>query len=183
MKSLGAIAIALTLGVVPAWAADYSKSGKSAQYQKDAGKAKSMGQAKIEGKVQQVGQEDLTLSVAGSEVKLSADKQQLQGLKEGDKVQVTAVPLPEAEQITAMQQATPTQRQQAQQEPQKSITGSIENIQEDVVTVKTQGMGSQHIKVEQQQAQTLQKGGQYMFQLSSAPDEAKEWKAVKVKKM
>lgn len=191
MKSLGAIAIALTIGAGPAWAADQpssqppqqSTSQPQQQTQQQDQMREPLTQAKIEGKVQRVSKDELTLSVAGSEVKLSAEKQQLQGVREGDNVQVTAVPLPEANKVTAFQQATQKDRQKAREQGPKSVMGSIEDIQADVVTVKTPDTGSQRVKVEQKQAQSLQVGQQYIFQLSSAPDEAKEWKAVQVKKM
>lgn len=181
MKSLGAIALALAVGAGPAWAAETAQSTKPPQQAQQ--KSKPLGQAHIEGKVQDVSQDELTLRVAGSEVKLSADKQQLQGVQEGDNVSVTAVPLPEAKQITAYQQASPKERQKAREAGQKSVMGSIEDIQDDVITVKSPTTGSQRVKVEKQQAQTLQVGQQYIFELSSAPDQAKEWKAVKVEKM
>ncbi len=189
MKILGAFLFSTMLATSPAWA-EGSKEYKSQQTQQQSPSEQQQAQqqqgqhseqAKIEGKVQQVGQEELTLSVAGTEVSLEADQQQLQGIEEGDSVQVTAVPLPEAESMKSAQQASPEERQKAQEQGSKSLSGTVEQIQQDIVTLKTQ-QGSQKIKVDQRQAQSLQQGQEYIFELSSAPDEAKTWRAEQVEK-
>ncbi len=144
---------------------------------------KQLKQARLEGKVKQVGQQELTLSVAGSELSLQAQEQDLQGVQQDDIVQVTAVPLPEAQQVTQMQQATPEQRQKAQsQEDPKMMSGQIQEVQENVVTVRTQQGETQHLKVKEDTAGMLQPGGEYIIQLSSAPDEAESWMAESISK-
>ncbi len=172
MKGVATLAFAAALGL---------SSGCASQTGPQVQASQPIEETRIEGMVQDVGQDALTLAVAGSTVEFQADQRQLQGIERGDVVQVTAVPLPEVESVKTMQQATRTERQEAMLED-KSFVGNVRSVQKDIATIETQS-GERHVKLKSDQAQLLQQGQEYYFALSSAPEQAENWRATRITRM
>jgi hypothetical protein len=180
MIRLAAVIFGVTLMSTPAWAQSQQQQQKqqkqSQQQEKMQQKQQQQAQSQpsqMTGTVQGIEGQTLTLDVAGQEVKVQGEQQQLQGLQEGQRVQVTAVPFPEAESI-----------EPAQGQPDsKYLLGTVQQKQEDSVTLQTQDQQTRELKVDPQQAQSIQPGQQVIVELKEQQSQASQWKAKSIKPM
>lgn len=129
--------------------------------------------SQMTGTVKKLGDKEVTLDVAGQDVKVQVDKQQVEGLQEGQRVQVTAVPFPEAQSIEPAQG----------KKDSKYMLGTVQQKQQDSVTLKTQDNKTVDVKVDPKQAQNIQQGQQVIVELKEARNQASQWKAKQVKPM
>jgi hypothetical protein len=228
MRVLGAIVVGLTLAVSPALADELQQRGQQQQQpqhqqqdrqgqqtgQPGLGQEQQAGQLgqqqqirelQIDGRVERVGQEQITLNVAGEEITLQAERQHLQGLSEGDMVRATAVPVPEVEEVMPAPGAQPGQQQQqqpglqqeqrGQQNPgqqqaaadrdkaDKMVTGRVQSVEQDRVTIITEDQQQRFVRVDQQQADQLQAGQEYQFQLTQIPAQAEQWRLTNIERI
>jgi hypothetical protein len=121
----------------------------------------------IQGEVTAVEENQLTLEVAGERMTIHGEAQQFRGVEQGQQVQVTIVPQLEASKVERLG------------DPQsKQLSGTAEEIQENVLTLRDQ-QGQEHkIQIDQQQAEDIQQGQEVLIELERAPAEAKDYRAV-----
>lgn len=299
MKIIPISILTLALGTLPAWATAQQQQDPQQQQQQPGQQQqmeqqqqqqqKFLSEARIDGKVRSLQDDSITIGVAGTEIELRADQQQLEGLSEGDVVETTAIPLPEAQQVTPMAEVDQQQRQQLQQQQQQQpleavvpgegenmdradeaqvprrgtdhderearipgeqnqqqeqetqipgqqqhdqdrdqeavlpgqqdqqherdqetripgqqqqdqqrqqdnndngeaeallpgqdeyvLSGTVTQVQDNIVQFQTEQHGELSFQMDEQQAQDLEQGQEYMIQLSQLPDEAEQWKA------